>query len=115
MTLNPYLIILSAISLFLSGCASNEELQRRRQAQLNADIMEASSRCQAMGFKKNSDQSNLCVMTTVKTIAEERALEFQRNQAAWAAVKAAGEALQGPPSYSTTCDRFGNQINCTTR
>ena len=115
MTLNPYLIILSAISLLLSGCASDEELKSRRQAQLNADIMEASSRCQAMGFKKNSDQMNLCVMTTVQTIAEERALAFQRSQAAWASIKAAGEALHGPPSYSTSCNRFGNQINCTTR
>ena len=109
-----YISLLTACFV-LSACMSEQDRQQRRQAQLNADILEASSRCQAMGFKNNSDQMNLCVMTTVQNIADERALAFQRNQAAWAAVSAAGRALQGPPTYSTSCNRFGNQINCTTR
>jgi hypothetical protein len=63
-------------------------------------------RCVAYGFRKGTSQMAQCVQQEA----------MNGRQMASARMRAIGEAMQAsqPRMVSTTCNKFGNMVNCTT-
>jgi hypothetical protein len=98
-------LLLGAL-LLLSACMSREERQARLDVQDDA-------KCQSLGAQPGTDAYVNCRVSMANVHAQEEA----SRQAAGMALMGFGLGMANPPPrpiYTTNCQSFGSQTNCTT-
>jgi hypothetical protein len=95
-------IVLAIAALSLTGCINTAPSEN--QLATNA------KQCEGFGYKPGTDRYADCQLSLAQQTAEQNENRRARMNAGFRAMSMAGAASQ---PRQTTCNQFGNSINCT--
>ena len=108
-----------AFCLFVvvAGCGpSDEEIEQKRKAQYEKDVLTVTAQCDALGFKRNTNDFLVCAQQMYNILVlDRRAMRAERQQAitnGFRGIQQTGQALQGGGYSPSSVGTMGTTLNC---